>query len=33
VPDLSRLREAIGFVPGDQLDRIIAEVIAWKRGT
>jgi UDP-glucose 4-epimerase len=33
VPDLGRLRQAIGFAPGDQLERIIADVIAWRRGT
>ena len=32
VPDLGRLRQTIGFSPGDDLDRTIAEVIAWKRG-
>ncbi len=31
VPDLSRLREAIGFEPRHDLDACIREVIAWKR--
>ena len=31
VPDLSRLREAIGFEPRHDLDECIREVIAWKR--
>lgn len=31
VPDLSRLREAIGFEPRHDLDGCIREVIAWKR--
>ncbi len=31
VPDLSRLRNTIGFRPRYQLDDIIREVIAWKR--
>lgn len=32
VPDLSRLREAIGFAPHGDLDAVIEEVIAWQRG-
>jgi UDP-glucose 4-epimerase len=32
VPDLSRLREAIGFEPRYDLDECIREVVAWKRG-
>ena len=31
VPDLSRLREAIGFEPRHDLDECIREVVAWKR--
>jgi UDP-glucose 4-epimerase len=31
VPDLTRLRNTIGFHPAYQLDDIIGEVIAWKR--
>ncbi len=31
VPDLSRLREAIGFAPQGDLDAIIEEVVAWRR--
>ncbi|MHC4180057.1 MAG: NAD-dependent epimerase/dehydratase family protein [Planctomycetota bacterium] len=31
VPDLSRLREAIGFEPRHDLDACIREVVAWKR--
>ena len=31
VPDLSRLREAIGFEPRHDLEECIREVIAWKR--
>lgn len=32
VPDLTRLREMIGFEPGHDLDQCIREVVAWKRG-
>ena len=32
VPDLTRLRQAIGFAPRNDLDSIIRDVIAWKRG-
>ncbi len=32
LPDLTRLRETIGFAPQTDLDAIIAEVIAWRRG-
>ena len=32
VPDLSRLRQTIGLEPHYDLDRTIAEIIAWKRG-
>jgi UDP-glucose 4-epimerase len=32
VPDLSRLRQTIGWEPQYDLDRTIAEIIAWKRG-
>ncbi len=32
VPDLGRLRQAIDFSPRYDLDQIIAEIIAWKRG-
>jgi UDP-glucose 4-epimerase len=32
VPDLGRLREALGFEPRYDLDGCIREVIAWKRG-
>jgi len=32
VPDLSRLRETIDFCPRYDLDSIIREVVAWKRG-
>ncbi len=32
VPDLGRLRQAIGWEPQYDLDRTIAEIIAWKRG-
>ena len=31
-PDLTRLREAIDFAPGGDLDAMIEEVIAWRRG-
>jgi len=31
VPDLTRLRETIGYKPGDDLDRIIRDVIASRR--
>jgi UDP-glucose 4-epimerase len=34
VPDLTRVREAIGYRPGHSLDDIVREVLAWKqRGT
>ena len=32
VPDLGRLRQTIGWEPRYDLDRTIAEIIAWKRG-
>jgi UDP-glucose 4-epimerase len=32
VPDLTRLRQTIGFAPRNDLDAIIRDVIAWKRG-
>ena len=32
VPDLGRLRQTIGLAPQYDLDRTIAEIIAWKRG-
>ena len=32
VPDLTRIRETIGYRPRHGLDHIIGEVIAWKRG-
>jgi UDP-glucose 4-epimerase len=32
VPDLTRLRQMIGFAPRHSLDRTIEEIIAWKRG-
>ncbi len=32
VPDLTRLREAVGFAPGGDLDAMIEEVVAWRRG-
>lgn len=32
VPDLTRIRETIGYRPRHGLDDIIGEVIAWKRG-
>ncbi|MDY0165178.1 MAG: GDP-mannose 4,6-dehydratase [Thermoguttaceae bacterium] len=32
VPDLTRLREAIGFAPQGDLDATIDEIVAWRRG-
>ncbi|HWG43507.1 MAG TPA: GDP-mannose 4,6-dehydratase [Gemmataceae bacterium] len=32
IPDLTRIRETIGYRPGRELDDIVREVIAWKRG-
>ncbi len=32
VPDLTRLREAVDFAPGADLDAMIEEVVAWRRG-
>ncbi len=32
VPDLTRLRQTIGFQPRHDLDDIIREVVRWKRG-
>jgi nucleoside-diphosphate-sugar epimerase len=31
VPDLTRIREAIGYQPRHTLDDVIAEVVAWRR--
>jgi UDP-glucose 4-epimerase len=32
VPDLTRIRDVIGYRPQFDLDDIIREVVAWKRG-
>ncbi len=32
VPDLTRLKQTIGFAPRNDLDAIIRDVIAWRRG-
>ncbi len=32
VPDPTRLRDTVGFTPGGDLDAMIEEVIAWRRG-
>lgn len=31
IPDLTRLRETLGFAPSYDLDRIVREVVEWKR--
>ena len=33
VPDLARIRAAIGYQPRHTLDDIIAEVVAWRRAS